>query len=187
MADPGGLAAGITILVLIFMGVLAAILTKFSRRQHTKQGDHAEAEAQLRTLPKRTASKPPQLPKFTTKSSLSMSTSPISTSPRSPRTPRTPGIRFTITTPSHRSRTSGSIDSLPSVETVLDRYEREADAAERHDESKGAKMLSEEELGEPGPSVPTEERHEKRSAWDRPQLGLLREASESQEAFGSSR
>jgi len=66
---------------------------------------------------------------------------------------------------------------------VLERYEQEADAAEKHDDSETAGMLREDELGEPGPSVPTEERHEKRSAWDRPQLGLLREASESQKAF----
>ncbi|KAK5092613.1 hypothetical protein LTR70_001998 [Exophiala xenobiotica] len=177
MADAGVIAAGITILVLLAMAILAVLLTKLSRSQQTKREDHAEEEAQLRTLPKRTASKPPQLPKFKTKSSLSMSTSPISASPRTPRTPKSPGIRFTITTPSHRSRTSGSIDSLPSVETVLERYEQEADAADQREESERAKILVNDDLGEPGPSVPTEERQEAKSVWDRPHLGSVREAS----------
>jgi len=185
MADPGELAAGITVLVLMMVGILAAILIRFSRSRQTRQEDRAEEEAQLRTLPKKTTSKPPQLPIFKTRPSLSMSTSPVLVSPRTPRTPKTPGIRFTITTPSHRSRTSGSIDSLPSVETVLEQYELEADAADKNDESEKAKMLSDEDLGEPGPSVPSMERQEERSAWDRPNRGLLKVASESQEAFTS--
>lgn len=164
LAYPGALAAGIATLVLIVIAILATILTKLSRSRQAKREDSAEEEAQLRTLPKRTAWKPPQLPIFKTRSSVFMSTSQISVSPQTPRTPETPGIRFTITTPSQRSRTSGSIDSLPSLETILERYEQEADVAVKHDTSDEAIMLHEDELGEPGPSVPSEGRMEMKSA-----------------------
>ena len=76
-------------------------------------------------------------------------------------TAKSPGIRFKITTPSYRSRASSSIASLPNVETVLEHYEREADAIERHDKFARARMLDDDGLGEPGPSVPCEEAQEK--------------------------
>lgn len=127
VTDPGGLAAGLTVLFLFIVGLIAMILTKISRRRQQKQEDRAE-EGRMDLKPVRITSKPPQLPKFKTRSSLSMSSGPYS--PKSPKSPVTPGIRFTITTPSHRSRNSGSIDSIPNVETILERLEQEADAAE---------------------------------------------------------
>jgi len=183
MTDAGSLAAGLTVLALLVIAILATLLTKLSRRQQTKREDHAEEEAQLRTQSKRTASKPPQLPMFKTKQSLSMSTSPVSASPKTTRIPQSPGIRFTITTPNHRSRTSGSIDSLPSVETVLERYELEADAADQREKTEGAKMLADGDLGEPGPTVLTDEPRKTESVWDRPHLASMTEALESQKSM----
>lgn len=147
--EPGSFAAGITMLILFGTGLIAAILVKISRRRQERQEVEAE-EGHATTKSSRISTKPPQLPTFSTRSSLSMS--PESSSPRTP----TPGIRFTITTPSHRSRKSGSIDSLPSMETVLEKCEQEAEAAdERVRDGEQDKMLSDSDLGEPGPSIPS--------------------------------
>lgn len=147
VADPGSLAVGITILILLSLGLLSAILVMISRRRMAREESEAE-EGQVATKSVSVSQYPPQLPNFSTRSSLSMS------EPSSPRSPRTPGIRFIITTPSHRSRKSGSIDSLPSMEAVLEKYEQEADAAgERMHDGEEDKMLSNASLGEPGPSV----------------------------------
>lgn len=84
-----------------------------------------------------------------------MSSGPYS--PKSPESPKSPGIRFMITTPSHRSRKSGSIDSIPGVEAILEQYEREADTAEEHGkDGEEDVMLPDTALGEPGPSVPSD-------------------------------
>jgi len=74
---------------------------------------------------------------------------------------------------------------LPNTETVLERYEQGADAVEWHDEFAKVRLLGDGGLGEPGPSIPYEEPQEEGSVSDRPHLGLLREASESQKAFKS--
>lgn len=153
--NPGGLAAGLTAVFLFSMGLVAVILTTISRRRQRKQEDLAE-EGQIDLKNTRITSKPPQLPRFKTRSSLSMSSGPHS--PKSPESPKSPGFRFTITTPSHRSRQSGSIDSLPGVETILEQYEKEAAAAEEHvKDGEEDVMLPEGALGEPGPSVPSDD------------------------------
>ncbi|KAK6369084.1 hypothetical protein LTR64_007244 [Lithohypha guttulata] len=149
MEAPGRIAASITIIALVCMSLLAILLTKLSRARQRKQEAKAEEEGQSRPTPMRVAPKPPQLPIFKTRSSLSMSSSP--TTPRSPKTPKTPGIRFTFTAPSHRSRNSGSIDSLPSVETILEQYEQEADAKDNQQETEVKPLSKKEDLGEPGP------------------------------------
>lgn len=183
------MAVGITLAILFCFGIVGLILTKLSRNRQYKQdaaADRSEEEGRLSTLPKQIPSKPPQLPVFKTRSSLSMSSKS-----NSPKSPKSPGIRFTITSPSHRSRRSASIDSLPSVETVLEKYEREEDAkmeeVKADAEKEGDGKLTGQDLGEPGPAVSSANSESEvsvvtKSMWDRPSTGLgrLREALESE-------
>lgn len=53
------------------------------------------------------------------------------------------------------------------METVLERYEKEADA---HAEAESKAKLDEEHLGEPGPAVLDSPIGEKQSLWDRPHI-----------------
>lgn len=161
MSDPGRLAAGITIVALVCFGFIAAFLTRLRRKAPVHQEARADEEGQMTQIQqppkaKRKHSKPPQLPIFKTKSSLSMPSSPTAALPK---TPKTPGIRFTLTTPSKfefnknvRPRNSGSIDSLPSMETVLERYEKEADAHAEAERTLRARPSDDDDLGEPGPA-----------------------------------
>lgn len=171
MTDPGSLAAGITVLVLFSVGIVGMVLTGVSRRRQQGQEECAE-EGHSGTKIERVSSKPPQLPMFKTRSSLSVSST--TSNPQSPKIPKTPGIRFMVTAPSHRSRNSTSMDSFPSVETVLEGYDQDESATDKHGEGdESDSMLANSDLGEPGPSVPSEEVTPRRSAWDRPHIGKL--------------
>lgn len=156
MIAPGSLAAGVTALLLFSIGLIAIVLTSVSRRRQHRQEEKAEEGSQSSQMSVVISSTPPQLPMFKTRSSLSMSSQYTSAS--SPATPKSPGIRFTFTSPSHRSRKSESIDSLPNVEIVLEQYELEADAADRFRlDEKANTTMSDQVIGEPGPAISSEE------------------------------
>lgn len=90
---------------------------------------------------------PKKLPIFKTRKSLSLSkplphgleldtgTKPKKLSFSLPSPKRASSIKFTVTSPSNRSRTS-TLDSMPSVESVLDQYEEEADIAAEKEKQK---------------------------------------------------
>ena len=153
MPDAGRLVGGITIAALIGIGLIAALVTSIWRSRQKKQETPRLEEGRPEIVPERTRkSRPPELPLYRTRQSLS--TISEQNTPNTARTVRTPGIRFMITSPSlisPKKRDRGSVDSLPSVETVLEQYEKEAESDDKMGEED--LMLTEEELGEPGPSV----------------------------------
>lgn len=176
----GYTAVGITLAIILCMGIFGFVLNRLSRNRQAKHNtmlERSQEEGRLSKALKRVPSKPPQLPVFKTRSSLSMSSAS-----NSPKTPKSPGIRFTVTSPSHHSRRSASIDSLPSVETVLERFEKEEDANAAIENKAGEdeeqdEILEDGKLGEPGPAVPTVNFTSgppllKQSLWDRPNIGL---------------
>lgn len=169
---PLELAAHITILVLVCIGVGAAIYFKWTRQRQKETEEKVVEEAHVRTTSGSLDRVKPissDLPLFKTRSSLSMSSSPAAL--HAPKTLRSPVIKFTLTPPGRRSRKDGSMDGLPSVETVLEQYEREADAAKRSDNSEHDQILTDQDLGEPGPCVVEEEAvAAKKSVWDRPHI-----------------
>lgn len=146
--DPGSLAIGLTVIILLGFGLISAVLVAISRRRMARQERETE-KGHVITKSVSVSQYPPQLPNFSTRSSLAMSSEPSS-----PKSPRSPGIRFIITAPSYRNRKSGSIDSLPCMEIVLEKYEQEEDAAgERTGDGEEDRMLSDSSLDESGPNV----------------------------------
>ena len=102
-----------------------------------------------------------------------MATSPIIT--HSPKTPQSSRIRFALTSPSVYSRTSGSTDSLPGIESVSEQYERDADASATQ-VAEDTEMVKDDEIGEPGPAIEEVPLVKKNSVWDRTSLATVAEA-----------
>lgn len=141
--NSSGIAVGVTLLVLFLLGVTAILLTAWSRRRQEQQDCEINQEqlgiGESESLP--VSSKHPALPIFKTKSSLSKS----------------PGGRFSIALPKHYGRRIANFEGLPSVESVLEKYEQDVG---QNAKPEGGE---EPELGEPGPAVPTESSNATRS------------------------
>ena len=168
---PGEIGASILILVLIALFFVAIAFNKWrlSRVQKAKQIQAEEGQMkQVDGSSKNSKPTAPKLPLFKTRSSLSMSSSPVS--PRAMSFPTSTTSGFGMVSKNQPHSRSGSIDGLPSVETVLEQYEQEADAVERHDKVGRNQILKDEDIGEPGPSVVDGSTSRTKSAWDRPHI-----------------
>lgn len=123
-----GIVAGVVVCVVVLLSIAATSLTPYmkklrDRRRHKNCVDE-ENPAQATDMADATTrnkKRPAALPLYKTRKSLTRSTD------SSPVDIVTPGIRFTITSPSHMSRKTTSVESLPSIEDALEEHEQDLD------------------------------------------------------------
>lgn len=133
-----GIVAGVVVCVVVLLSIAATSLTPYikkrrDRRRHKNSVDEekpAQAAADMADVTTRNKKRPAALPLYKTRGSLTRSTD------SSPVNIVTPGIRFTITSPSHMSRKTTSVESLPSIEAALEEHEQDLDEVDLSEDAR---------------------------------------------------